>query len=305
MSFQSLFRSNKTDGEWQLRREGSLLWWWAKAIFGTLVWVESRNLYQVLREDFWQSWQVLEDVADEKEEKCSLGSQRREERMASALGKMHWGRGWALLRMLLTAWGVVVVGITPSGVPLRWGRRQTVPRGMQNMRVYLPQGLAVLSLSSAPLRGLQPGFSACYFILHSRASQGGAVQQCDLQIFLFWVTLQVLSVNMDSRMRACFPAHEKMTGQELNLLVLMCSFYGLMGVLFADTVPISVPMEGWAETWAGHGGSSGEKEALRNEPAAALAAKQMALVFCPSWRVSMPMAPFLNIRNFNNKALRL
>lgn len=101
----------------------------------------------------------------------------------SALGKMHWGRGWALLHMLLTAWGVVVLGITPSGVPLRWGRRRTVPRGMQNMLVYLPQGLAVLSLSTAPLRGLQPSFSACYFILHSLASQGGAVQQCDSQIF--------------------------------------------------------------------------------------------------------------------------
>lgn len=253
MSFQSLFRSNKTDGEWQLRREGSLLWKCGGEPRPSLApsWVQSRNLYQVLREDFWQSWQVLEDVADDKGEKCSLGSQRREERMASALGKMHWGRGWALLHILLTAWGVVVLGITPSGVPLRWGRRRTVPRGMQNMLVYLPQGLAVLSLSTAPLRGLQPSFSACYFILHSLASQGGAVQQCDSQIFLFWDTLQVPSANMDSCMRACFPAHEKVTGQELNLLVLMCSFHGLMGVLFADTVPISVPMEGWAwrEQW--------------------------------------------------------
>lgn len=91
MSFQSLFRSHQTGGEQQLRRGGSLLWKRGDEPRPALacLWVQSRNLYRVLREDFWQSWQVLEGIADNKEQKCSLESQRREEDVASAFGKMN------------------------------------------------------------------------------------------------------------------------------------------------------------------------------------------------------------------------
>lgn len=107
MSFQSLFRSHKMDGEWQLRRGVSLLWKCgdeprlAQELSGS--WVQSRNLSRVLRENFWQSWQVLEGVADNEVQKCSLESQMREERVASSFGKMSRGRAWALLCFLLTA----------------------------------------------------------------------------------------------------------------------------------------------------------------------------------------------------------
>jgi len=76
MSFQSLFRSHKTDGEWQLRRGGSLLWKCGEERRLALASspVQSRNLCQVLTEDSWQSWQVLEGIADDKEQKCSLES---------------------------------------------------------------------------------------------------------------------------------------------------------------------------------------------------------------------------------------
>lgn len=145
-------------------------------------------------------------------------------RRKNAPWKVKWGRSmwpvplekWAEAGHGLSCvsywlpWDVSGLGITFSGVPPRpgeRGRRRTVRWGMQNTCVYLPQGLAVLSLSSAPLRGLQAGLHACYFTLHSLASQGSAVQH------LFWFILQVLSVNTDSCIRRCFPAREKMTGQ--------------------------------------------------------------------------------------------
>lgn len=64
----------------------------------------------------------------------------------------------------------------------------------------------------------------------------------------------------------CFPAHEKMAGNELNLLILIWNFHGLKGVLLADVVPIPVPVEDWGENWAGHQEISGEKGALHEEP---------------------------------------
>lgn len=61
---------------------------------------------------------------------------------------------------------VLVLRTTFSGVPLRlgeWERRWTVTQRVQNTCVDLLWSLATLSLSSAPICGLQPNFGACYF----------------------------------------------------------------------------------------------------------------------------------------------
>lgn len=209
-----------------------------------------QNLYLVLREDFWQLRQVLEDAANDKEQKCSLESQRREECAVSAFGKMNWSGVCALLHLLLTALQCV---------------------SFENKITWFPSVHVALFSFLWPLK---ISISAT------------------LQIFCSGLCY-VLLVNTDSCLHACFPAHEKITEKELNLLVLICNFRGLKGVVLADTVPIPVLIEGWAKNRAGHQQISGEKGALHEGLAEVPAAEQTALVLHPSWSFSIPMAPFV------------
>lgn len=249
MSFQSLFGSHKTDGKWQLGRGGSLLWKCGDEPRPALVflWVQSRNLYQVLRRFLAVLAGPRRHCRDNKEQKCSLESQRREERVASDFGKTNWGRAWALLHFLLTA--LWCVGTENN---MFW-RASEARRAREQADSYVGDVEHVCAPSPGP---------GCAQPLLSTSLWAAAQLQCMLlhlpfpgisgkhssatwlAYFLFWVMLQILSVNMDSCMHACFPAHEKMTGQELNLLVLFQNFHGLMGVVFADTVSTPVP-HGW------------------------------------------------------------
>lgn len=102
----------------------------------------------------------------------------------------------------------------------------------------------------------------------------------------------VLLVNTDSCRHARLPAHEKKSGNELNLLILVCNFHGLKGLLLAHVFPIPVTVEGWAKTRAGHQEISGEKGALHEEPAKIPAIEQMALVFHPSCVFLFPWLHF-------------
>lgn len=136
-------------------------------------------------------------------------------------GKMNWDRVWALLHFPLTALLCLGIGNNTflvclqdqeskgGGRQLHWGCRTlvcTFPRAWpcstfpQNLSVGCSLAAVHVTLSSIPwhLREMQFSNVACRF--------------------LFWVTLQVLSLNTVSHMHACFPAHTKKEWARTKLL---------------------------------------------------------------------------------------
>lgn len=130
----------------------------------------------MLREDFWQPWQVLEGIANDKEKKAPWGI--RGGRSMQSVPLVKWteeGHGLSCTSYWLL-WDVLVLRMRFPGVLLRSGEGR-----MQDTRVFHPRDQ--LSLSSAPPGGLQPRFRAWCFVLHSLATQRSESSSAALQTF--------------------------------------------------------------------------------------------------------------------------
>lgn len=187
----------------------------------------------------------------------------REERVASSFGKMSRGRAWALLCFLLTALRCVRIrnNVFWCASEARRAREEEDSQVGDAEHTCVPSpgpGCAQPLLSTSLWVAARP---PCVLLHPPFPGFSGKRSSATWLVVVYPASPFCEYGLMHTYMFSCTWKND---WAKLNLPVLIHSFHGLTAVIFADTVPVAVPVEGQAETWAGGGGSSGEKGTLHD-----------------------------------------